>query len=148
PDRESAQPRLWRHGRSSQHVLRGHDSPVQSRRCRLYYRLVSTLGPGVYFLAGRSRVSIRTSGESRVSRSASSSPASLSSSIVIGSSRSSRKIALVVSSVSRVRTTWRQFHLRQVTPASSRQITSPGAGCPSASSDASSPLARTRRGGP
>ena len=64
------------------------------------------------------------------------------------------KIAFVVADVIRVRVHCRQFHWRQVTPASSRQITSPGFGCSTtgspcaAVSKSSSPAARTSRAGP
>ena len=63
-------------------------------------------------------------------------------------SRSKTKNARVVASVSRVRTPWRQFQRRQVTPASSRQTISPGRGAPSWPSKSSSPLAIARRSGP
>ena len=64
------------------------------------------------------------------------------------------KSASVVACVRRVRTHWRQFHRRQVTPASSRQTISPAvavwiAGWPSATvSNGSSPAATTSRAGP
>ena len=57
------------------------------------------------------------------------------------------------SAVRRVRSPWRQFQRRQVTPASSHQTTSPGsgvsiAGAPSfITSNGSVPPARIRRGG-
>jgi len=67
------------------------------------------------------------------------------------SSRSSTNTARVVAVVSRVRVHCRQFQRRQVTPASSRQTTSPGSGCSTTGSPAavvsngSSPAARVSR---
>ena len=43
-----------------------------------------------------------------------------------GGKASNKKYARVVAEVSRVRTPWRQFHRRQVTPTASAQTTSPG----------------------
>ena len=66
------------------------------------------------------------------------------------SSRSSRNSASVDESVSRVRVPWRQFQRRQVTPRSSAQTTSPGAGCSTSGaplatvSKVSSPAARNQ----
>ncbi len=60
----------------------------------------------------------------------------------------------VEASVSRVRVPWRQFQRRHVTPRSSVQTTSPGAGCSTTASplatvsNGSSPAARISRIGP
>jgi hypothetical protein len=60
-------------------------------------------------------------------------------------------MALVVACVILVRTHCRQFQQRQVTPSSSRQITSPGSGCSMTGclsrmvSNGSSPAARASR---
>jgi len=62
-----------------------------------------------------------------------------------GGSASNKKYARVVDSVSRVRTPWRQFQRRQVTPTASAQTTSPA--LTTESSNDSPPAATTSRTG-
>ena len=68
-------------------------------------------------------------GLSRMRELARSFPAAVRPSRPSAASPSMMKTAFVVAVVIRVRVHCRQFHWRQVTPASSRQITSPGLGC-------------------
>ena len=68
-------------------------------------------------------------GLSRMRELARSSPAVIRPSCPSAASPSMMKTAFVVAGVIRVRVHCRQFHWRQVTLASSRQITSPGLGC-------------------
>ena len=75
------------------------------------------------------RRAVVTPGPSAARWTARSSAAAVRASSVIGSRASRMNTAAVVSSRSWVRRPWRQFHRRQVTPASSHQTTSPGSGC-------------------
>ena len=96
----------------------------------------------------------RAPGWSAVSWPARSCPAVIRPSRPSSARPSRMNTALVVACVIRVRTHCRQFQQRQVTPSSSRQITSPGSGCsitgcPSRMvSNGSSPAARASRAGP
>ena len=101
-----------------------------------------------------SRLAMAACGLSRMRELARSVPAAVRPSLPSAASPSMMKTAFVVAVVIRVRVHCRQFHWRQVTPASSRQITSPGRGCSVAGSpcavvpNSSSPAARTSRAGP